>query len=403
MEKSAFMMEAFTKKHKIVYIGDDPQKIQVFLDKTGDAFHTHVFENGLKFYDYLNTHDVQVDAIVSGGKFNGPNGYQLLKLLRETPSCKNIPFIFMADKAHIDYDMRRRCLKAGASDIFEEDFNEEDFRFRLHYLIEYPPVKNEISGNNNISKRYKTPFVKRTFDIACASFGLLLLSPLLLLMAALIKLESKGPVFYVSPRAGSGFRIFGFMKFRSMAKDADSKLKDMLQYNQYSETNSGIAATEEDIFESCHTCDGNCPKFYYDKNQICEKAFKKLNQLSEKGFFVKIKNDQRVTRMGKMLRNTSLDEIPQLINVLKGDMSIVGNRPLPLYEAEQITTDEFIARFNAPAGITGLWQVSKRGKGEMSAEERIRLDIEYAENASLWEDIKIIFRTIPAMLQKENV
>ena len=119
---------------------------------------------------------------------------------------------------------------------------------------------------------------------------------------------------------------------------------------------------------------------------------------------MKIKDDPRVTRIGKHLRNLSIDELPQLWNVLKGDMSLVGNRPLPLYEAEKLTTDKYAMRFIAPAGITGLWQVSKRGgKGEMSEDERISLDNDYAKSYGLFFDLKLIFRTIPALFQKENV
>jgi lipopolysaccharide/colanic/teichoic acid biosynthesis glycosyltransferase len=103
------------------------------------------------------------------------------------------------------------------------------------------------------------------------------------------------------------------------------------------------------------------------------------------------------------LRNTSLDEIPQLFNVLIGDMSLVGNRPLPLYEAEKLTNDQIAWRFLAPAGITGLWQVTKRGKDNMSPEERIALDMEYAMKNSFWLDAKIILSTIPALFQKEKV
>jgi lipopolysaccharide/colanic/teichoic acid biosynthesis glycosyltransferase len=121
---------------------------------------------------------------------------------------------------------------------------------------------------------------------------------------------------------------------------------------------------------------------------------------AEQSVFYKIKNDPRVTRLGQFLRDTSLDELPQLFNVLKGDMSLVGNRPLPLYEAEKLTKDQIAWRFLAPAGITGLWQVTKRGKDNMSEEERIQLDMEYAMKNSFLYDLKILFSTIPALLQK---
>src|SRR5690606_7551932 len=134
-----------------------------------------------------------------------------------------------------------------------------------------------------------------------------------------------------------------------------------------------------------------------DGKCICEKVYIENKKDKSEGTFIKISNDPRVTKVGKILRNTSIDELPQLFNVLKGDMSIVGNRPLPLYEAEKITTDAFAMRFLAPAGITGLWQVTKRGKSDMSEEERMQLDNEYAKNYSFWRDIKIILRTVPAL------
>ncbi|MDQ3292491.1 MAG: sugar transferase, partial [Bacteroidota bacterium] len=149
-----------------------------------------------------------------------------------------------------------------------------------------------------------------------------------------------------------------------------------------------------------------CQNQLIDKHgkPICEIQYKVAKQAESGAAFIKIANDPRITRIGMFLRNTSLDELPQLFNVLRGDMSIVGNRPLPLYEAEKITTDQFAARFIAPAGITGLWQVSKRGKGgNMSEEERKQLDIEYAKNVSLKKDLQIILKTFPALFQKENV
>jgi lipopolysaccharide/colanic/teichoic acid biosynthesis glycosyltransferase len=202
--------------------------------------------------------------------------------------------------------------------------------------------------------------LKRTFDIAFALPALIFLSPLLILIAILVKLDSKGPVFYISKRAGNGYKIFDFYKFRSMRTGADAELKNLSHLNQYTDTPSDSV-------------------------------------------FFKLKNDPRVTKLGSFLRNTSLDELPQLINVLKGDMSLVGNRPLPLYEAEKLTKDQIAWRFLAPAGITGLWQVTKRGKAEMSEEERIQLDMQYAMNNSFVYDLKILWSTIPALLQKEKV
>ncbi len=116
-----------------------------------------------------------------------------------------------------------------------------------------------------------------------------------------------------------------------------------------------------------------------------------------------MENDPRITKVGRFIRKYSIDELPQLINILKGDMSIVGNRPLPLYEAELLTSDEHIDRFMGPAGLTGLWQVEKRGEaGKLSAEERKQLDIKYAKTFSFWLDIKIILKTVTAFVQKRT-
>ena len=200
---------------------------------------------------------------------------------------------------------------------------------------------------------------KRFLDVFLALLALTILSPVFLLIAVGIKLSSRGPVFYKSLRAGQGFRIFNFYKFRTMELHADTKIEALTHLNQYSSNVPG-------------------PLFF------------------------KMTNDPRITKFGRFLRNTSMDELPQLFNVIKGDMSLVGNRPLPLYEAATLTTNEFVERFMAPAGMTGLWQVKRRGRADMSIEERIKLDILYARRANLIYDLRIMASTPAALWQKTN-
>lgn len=209
-------------------------------------------------------------------------------------------------------------------------------------------------------KGYKVGLLKRIFDVIIALIAIIVLSPLFILIAIIIKYESEGPVLYKSKRAGHGFKVFDFYKFRTMEVDADKRISELSLLNQYSSAQ-------------------NAPTFF------------------------KLRNDPRVTKIGVFLRNCSLDELPQFFNVLKGDMSIVGNRPLPLYEARTLTTNELAERFMAPAGITGLWQVSKRGREEMSAAERIQIDIDYARKHSLKNDLLIMLKTPSALIQKSNV
>ncbi|MEO0778360.1 MAG: sugar transferase, partial [Bacteroidota bacterium] len=233
-----------------------------------------------------------------------------------------------------------------------------DLHRRLEFLNHHKEaILAEDSANEGLDVRI--PLGKRIFDIFFASTAILILSPVLLLIALLIKLGSKGPIIYKSKRIGTGYQQFDFLKFRSMVVDADAKLGQLKHLNHYADT-------------------------------------------SGKASFFKLNNDPRITKVGKFIRKTSLDELPQLFNVLRGEMSIVGNRPLPLYEAEQMTRDDWAKRFLAPAGLTGLWQVNPKGKDNLTVEERIDLDIEYAESHNLWLDIKIISRTLPAMIQKES-
>ena len=195
-----------------------------------------------------------------------------------------------------------------------------------------------------------------------------------------------------------GYKIFDFYKFRSMYVDADQRLKELEHLNQYAEEELPTEETEKN--NSSFTSD---TVLIADDATISESDFLKSQKEKQEKPFVKIKNDPRITKVGRFIRKTSLDELPQLFNVLKGDMSIVGNRPIPLYEAEMLTSDRWAERFLAPAGITGLWQVTKRGKSDMSNEERKELDNIYARNFSFSYDLKIILKTFKALLQTEDV
>lgn len=268
-----------------------------------------------------------------------------------------------------------------------------------------------LMGVTNRKDR-QLPFWKRSIDIIGALSLVLALSPLMLVVVLLIKLGSKGPVFYVSQRAGQGFRVFDFYKFRSMRPDADSELKALEDQNQYTKDKvpkPAEPAKEQEKKEKpippslLEESALNSPLLLFsDKGFISEEEYRQKQQEQVGSTFVKIRRDPRVTKVGRFIRATSIDELPQLFNVLKGDMSLVGNRPLPLYEAMQLTSDRHVARFIAPAGITGLWQVSKSQQRAMSEEERKHLDVEYALKSNFWMDCRILFLTLPAALQQEN-
>lgn len=240
---------------------------------------------------------------------------------------------------------------------------------------------------------------KRILDIIISSMALLVLSPILLIVILAMKWESKGPIFYISKRVGQNYSIFPLYKFRTMFMDADKKLDGLKHLNQYA---SGIDL-ESTICPYCTDHSRCSPLLFLDGEEVCENLFIRRKKIESRGTFVKIVNDPRITKVGKFLRNSSVDELPQLINVLKGDMSLVGNRPLPLYEAERLTKDEASLRFEAPAGLTGLWQVTQRGKGEVTPEQRIQLDNDYAKSYGVLMDLKIMLMTIPALFQNENV
>jgi lipopolysaccharide/colanic/teichoic acid biosynthesis glycosyltransferase len=193
---------------------------------------------------------------------------------------------------------------------------------------------------------------KRAMDLVGAAAGLVLLSPVLLLIAILIRIDSPGPVLFRQRRMGQGGREFRFLKFRTMVPDAERRLAELEDQNE-----------------------------------------------SAGGVLFKIRNDPRVTRIGAFLRRTSLDELPQLFNILRGDMSLVGPRPLQMRDCERLRAvdpEGYALRLSVPQGLTGAWQVG--GRSDEDALGMLRLDLDYVQDWSLGRDLSIILRTVPAVL-----
>ncbi len=384
----------------LIYLTQDNEEFEKFKEDYLAEFQIVHFDNSADFLSTITSeHHFDLIVISSG---MGALSVSLAEALRKDLGV-TVPIIYLTNSI-FSARVRASIFDMGISEIFSLFPEKDKFLNRVNYLL-YPSSK---SPDLEVSKLpvYHMPIGKRVLDIMVSGFALLLLSPLLLLVAILVKLESKGPALYFSYRVGTNYKIFKFWKFRSMRQDAEKMLSSMKDLNQYQIIKKENKNTEFTLCESCSIKGNNCLNMLYSKegNLICEREYQESKKAEGAPAFMKIANDPRITRIGKFLRNTSIDELPQLYNVLRGDMSIVGNRPLPLYEAEKLTTDSYATRFIAPAGITGLWQVVKRGKGgDMSEEERKSLDIEYAKSYSLKKDLEIILKTIPALFQKENV
>jgi exopolysaccharide biosynthesis polyprenyl glycosylphosphotransferase len=228
---------------------------------------------------------------------------------------------------------------------------------RLLEVVGSSSTFDEIDGITLLGVRpyglsKSSDFLKRTMDLVCVAAGLVLLAPLMIAMAIAIKLDSRGPVFFRQPRIGRNGRRFYMLKFRSMVPDADA-IKDELR--KHNEVDGGL---------------------------------------------FKIEDDPRITRVGRFLRRTSLDELPQLINVFKGDMSLVGPRPLVPDEDALIEGWER-RRLAVKPGMTGLWQIF--GSSRIPMPEMVKIDYLYGANWSLWLDLKILLRTVPYVLSRRGL
>lgn len=381
----------------LVYIGRYERTIEHFSKQVKESFyHVLTYAKATKIIDKIRE---KYDIIILFEQTDIQKDILDIEYLR-----KKYPGIYMVlVMDSLTKEESLQYLKAGINNTIPFEAPQEAIESLINFQKRRKQQKiKDIQKKGENIQTFKLPVWKRCFDIVSSDFALIILSPLLIITAIAIRMESKGAVIYKSKRVGSNYQIFDFLKFRSMYTNADKHLKDYNSLNQY-QTDS----IEEDIIWE------ETPDFEENENEIVlisddfvisEEAYINKKTQEQKNAFVKLENDPRITRIGRIIRKYSIDELPQLINILKGDMSVVGNRPLPLYEAELLTSDEYIDRFMAPAGLTGLWQVEKRGNsGKMSADERKQLDIKYAKTFSFWLDMKIILKTVTAFIQKENV
>lgn len=386
--------------YPIIYIGQDINRDyfaglineEILLAKDINSARSHL----------MSVHSAHI--VILYEQHNCDNDFKNIRLLKSLAPFSGVILVVTGT---LDDEARKQYLKVGVASAIPLSIKAADFQNTLNFLSEYTFKFKQVNTLEPDMTTFRMPFYKRLFDVLVSFFAIIILSPLMGVVAILIKLDSPGPVIYKSKRVGSNYKVFDFLKFRSMRTDADSQVNDLKSKDQYADNSvsvddAKITLTDEEMKKLLES--GGQEVLFSDDFAINEEDKRVVDEVDTDKAFVKIEDDPRITKFGHFIRKYSIDELPQLFNILKGDMSLVGNRPLPLYEAERLTSDEYIERFMCPSGLTGLWQVEKRGHGgKLSPEERKFLDIQYARQMSFWLDLKIILRTFTAFIQKENV
>jgi lipopolysaccharide/colanic/teichoic acid biosynthesis glycosyltransferase len=346
----------------VAYMGT--QSSGVILTELPNEFNISQNRSLEELKDFLDNQSILTlpDVILIEVDKNG-DCFHFIEQIKKNALLRELIIVLISTSHNKEW--KARALKLKVHDFYVLPFPIEHLIERLAFLVKFKLIKPTLSILENADVVYKLPWGKRLFDIIISAIGIILVLPVLLITAVLIRLDTKGPIFYKSKRVGTGYNIFDFYKFRSMRINADRQLENLSELNLY----------KSDVDDENST---------------------------NKSIFIKLIDDPRITRFGNFIRRTSIDELPQLFNVIKGDMSLVGNRPLPLYEAEMLTSNEWSLRFMGPAGVTGLWQVKSRGKRDISERERKKFDNFYASKYSFWFDVEILIKTLPVILHKEK-
>ncbi|MEG6568011.1 sugar transferase [Thermoanaerobacterium saccharolyticum] len=310
------------------------------LRKIVNKFMSH--EYGINVLGYLSDDDVN---------YGGINRLGSIDDFDDVVEKYSIKTIFITSKIDNVDEIINKCLsKYICVYSVNGSINMTNYPMEIEIIDDMPILKLKevfIGGSEG--------HVKRLIDFVLSFIAIIILSPLFIILAVLIKIDSKGPVFFVQDRIGLNGKLFKAYKFRTMILNAEEILLKWLEENP-------------DIRDE------------YLINH-------------------KLKDDPRITRVGKFLRKTSLDELPQLFNVLKGDMSLVGPRPYLVRELNDVSSyAKYLWR--VPPGITGLWQIS--GRNDVDFEGRLKMDMQYISNWNIWLDLNILFKTIPAVLKKDG-
>jgi len=350
------------EKLTILHIGPDPEfQSLIFVDDLEVQIPTT--DNTFSACQWVSDNGFP-DAIICEQKLPGGDGFGFYDFwIEQFDPNHQVPFLLLDDK-----QTTQLVEKAQQKKIDTVFFKPVTVEVLVNQILslrdEKTLTKRSIEGKINPLICYKTPVIKRTIDIVTAALLLLIVSPFLLIFAIAIRLESRGRIYYVSKRVGSGYNLFDFYQLRTMYALSGRRLKEISRLNHNTKEKSEL----------------------HPENIV---------------------SDPRISKVGLVLQKLHLDELPQLINVLKGDLSIVGNRPLKIHDAELLTPEDLTHRMHGPAGVTGLWKLrSVRRLKRMSNEERRALDNKYYKIAtrkfSFWSDLWIIARTIPVILRRGN-
>lgn len=366
-------------KLKILHMGADPEFLSPFVYESF-LVQIETVDNPFSVSQWIINNGLP-DGLICENDLPGGDGFGFYDFWTDQfDREKRIPFILLEEDK-----TQESVLKASERkmEVYIKSTSAETLIERILVLRKNVFVPDyEMIPEMKAFSPYQLSWLKRTFDIITASICLLIVSPILLIFIIAIRLETKGNVFYPSKRVGAGFNVFDFYKLRSMYTRADKRLKELAHLNELNKEATAIQT---------------------------EKANQTAPSLNRQGNGINptSQGDSRITKVGYIMRHLNIDELPQLFNVIKGDISMVGNRPLPIYEAELLTTDDWNDRFHSPAGITGIWKVvSRRKLRSMSHEERNSLQNKYSEISkrpnSFWNDIWIIIQTIPVLFNKDN-